>query len=406
MRITNCHSLELNDCQNFDELSSLIDRIEKAVDANIFHLNNGTISHGWLGASMFYFYYAQFKREAHFSEKAEIYLSKALKHSSYKYYENKYPTDSYDANLACLGIFLNKASENNLLNFDPQEYLESIEAMLHQLCRNKIKFSDFSIFSGALATGNFLLNTSPSENNNILLTQIVNAIEANAISDDSDGIYWSSPRLYDRIYLGLSHGSCMIISFLSDVYARGLAQEKCKKLINGAINFVLKHKSNNLGEIFPHFIHEKKLQAQFTLCYGDLGVGYSLLKAAKILADRSVLKEANEILRACNSIKFESMLTFDASITYGASGIALLYERLARLEPKNLEYWRAYQYWMEVIPRYSLSENSYCGFQSHFATESDIFNLSYDWGIMGIGITLMRYLDGSLPDMEGISRGI
>lgn len=389
-----------------DELTIIVGKIESSVSENVKHLNNATLMNGWLGAALFYYYYAQFAGEDQYHVQAENYVDNSIKLSGYKHYRRIYRTDSYDANIANLGIFLLRSKENGFISFNVNAYLQSIENILHELCKNKIKYADFSILSGALAAGSFLIRAPSSERNNRLLCQVVNAIALNAISDSEDGIYWTSPRLDQKVYLGLSHGSCMIISFLSDVFKRGLLQEKCQSLIQRASRFVLKHQSSNLLGLFPNIMGEKKKNTQFTLCYGDLGVGYALLKGALSISNQNLISQSKEILKICSQRNFDDNLTFDAGITYGASGVSYLYEKIAALDPSNEGYLTSHEYWISQIPKYSTLDGDYCGFRSHFKPESNVFNLSYSWGIMGIGITLMRYLNRELPMMEGVNDGI
>ncbi len=388
------------------ELNSILTKIAANVHKNTCFFENPTISNGWLGACLFYCYYARFTGNDEYFNQAESYLDKALEMIDYKYYKRIYPTDSYDANIAGLGIFFLRATEKGLLDFDVRPSLQNIEDTLHVLCKNKIKHADFSIFSGALATGNFLLLTKRSERNDQLLTEILESIDANAKKDPSGGIYWVSPRLNNKVYLGLSHGSCMIINFLSAVIERGLLQDKCRLLIEQASKFVLKCKRDNPKGLFPHTLGEQIQETQFSLCYGDLGVGYGLLKGGLTIQDEHVVHEAKKILDLCLKRKYEDKLTYDGSMTYGASGVAYLFMKLSKLDPEDERYLKAYEYWIHQIPRNITDKNGFCGFHSFFKPESNLFNLSYAWGIIGIGITLMKYLNKDLPTIEGINHGI
>lgn len=389
-----------------EALSALVARIETSVQNNLHALASPTISNGWLGACLFYCYYARYTGdEAHF-ERAAQYLDKALALIDYQYYRRIYPTDSYDANIAALGIFFIRAKEQGLLDFDVSPYLGNVEDTLHLLCQNKIKHADFSIFSGALATGNYLLLADRSERNDQLLTEIVEGIGAHAVESPSGGVYWRSPRLKNKVYLGLSHGSCMIISFLCAVRERGLLEEQCRYLIEQAAAFVLQCKRSNPKGLFPHVLGEEVVNTQFSLCYGDLGVGYGLLRGGLALEDEVLVAAARDILDTCLARTYEDGLTYDGSMTYGASGIAYLYRKLAKLDSQDTRFQEAYAYWVEQIPRNATEENGFCGFRSFFKPESELFNLSYAWGILGIGITLMQYLKPDLPVLEGINHGI
>ncbi|MBX0335329.1 hypothetical protein K3G39_19005 [Pontibacter sp. HSC-14F20] len=388
------------------ELSYLLTRIEASVSSNIAHLENSTLSSGWLGACLFYCQYAQYTGNDLYFEKAKTYLDKALERADYKFYKRVYPTDSYDANIAGLGTFLLKSAEQGYLNFDASSWLEHIEGTLHLLCKNKLEQADFSIFSGALATGNFLLSAPGSAPNQQLLAEIVESIERHAIPDPSGGIYWTSPRLHNKVYLGISHGSCMIISFLCGVFERGLLKDKCQALIGQAAAFVLKCKRNNPKGLFPHVLGEGVQDTQFSLCYGDLGVGYGLLKGGLATGNEDLVAEAREVLGKCLERTYEDGLTYDGSMTYGASGVAYLFRKLSKLDPAEAKYQQAYQYWIHQIPRYATGDNEFCGFQSFFKPESGLFNLSYGWGIIGIGVAVMQFLNEDLPTIEGINHGI
>ncbi|SIT93988.1 lanthionine synthetase LanC family protein [Pontibacter indicus] len=389
-----------------EELGALVTRIEASVQAHTHVLASPTISNGWLGACLFYCYYARYTGNDAYFELAAQYLDKALALVDYKYYQRIYPTDSYDANIAALGIFFIRSREKGLLDFDVSPYLATIEDTLHLLCQNKIRHADFSIFSGALATGNYLLLASRTDRNDQLLTEIVEAIAAHAVEAPSGGIYWVSPRLHNKVYLGLSHGSCMIISFLCAVLERGLLVDECRSLIERAAAFVLQCRRPNPKGLFPHVLGEEVENTQFSLCYGDLGVGYGLLRGGLALNDEALVAAARDILAACLDRTYEDGLTYDGSMTYGASGLAYLYRKLAKLDPRGAPFERAYAYWVQQIPRNAKEENGFCGFRSFFKPESDLFNLSYAWGILGIGITLMQYLEPDLPVLEGINHGI
>ncbi|WP_025606773.1 lanthionine synthetase LanC family protein [Pontibacter actiniarum] len=388
------------------ELRALLVQLEASIQKHTHCFVSPTLSNGWLGACFFYCYYAKFTGDPSYYTLAEAYLGNALELVDYKYYKRVYPTDSYDANIAALGVFFIKATEKGLLDYEASPYLSTIEDTLHALCRNKIKHADFSIFSGALATGNYLLHAKRSAKNDQLLAEIVEAIDAKAIQGASRGICWRSPRLNNKVYLGLSHGSCMIIAFLSAVFERGIVQDKCRDLIERAAAFVLQHKRQNPKGLFPHILGEEVQDTQFSLCYGDLGVAYALLKAGLTVKDDYLVAEAREILNVCLARRYEDKLTYDGSMTYGASGVAYLFLKLSELDPEGEKYLAAYRYWIHQVPRNITEENGFCGFRSFFKPDADLFNLSYAWGIIGIGITLMTYLDRELPAVEGLNHGI
>ena len=214
--------------------------------------------------------------------------------------------------------------------------------------------------------------------------------------------YWKSPVLYDRVYIGISHGACSMMSFLSNVHELGVEQEACKRVLKKAVNFVVKQyrKSPHPG-LFPNMIGDKIEPMQFALCYGDIGNAYALYRASQILEEDRLKTFTNMVLTDCLGRTKKDNMTLDAGIFYGAAGLVIAFDKLAKLTGDQLLADRA-KYWYDLIPSYCVHENEYAGFKSRL-DESRLWNYSYGWGIIGVGTTLMAYGDNKLPSLAPLS---
>ncbi|MFD2033379.1 lanthionine synthetase LanC family protein [Belliella marina] len=384
----------------------LIHEIEDALGRNKNQFPNFSIQDGWLGQALFYCYYARFTDNDNWFGKVEDAMNKSLEVVDYAYYKRIYPTDSYDHNLASLGKFYSLCTQNGFLDMDYCSYLKPISETLIELCRNKIRHKDFSYFSGALAAGHyFLFQECNNEVSKTIIEEIVIGIKESAIADEKGGLYWKSPKLYNRVYLGLTHGSAMIVSFLAAVYEHGILKEVCAKLMHGALLHIISIKRDYGTRLFPYYIGEDSNKSQFSLCYGDLGVAFGILRGGAILQDHEILKEGKLVMDACMKKKHEDHQTFDASITYGAVGIAHVFEKLSRLFPEEKAYEQSYRYWIHQVPKYRThNKENTAGFNSFISNYSPHFDYSFSWGISGIGVSLMHYLrkDG-IPSLDGFT---
>ena len=378
------------------------------IDLNENKINNASFDLGLSGIALFYFYYASYSGNSIYSEKGLDCLKRCIEMlSDTEYVKNsiKYKTDSFDNHLSSFGRVLLFINNNFKDQIDAEDLYLSLDEILVTLIKSKIEIKDFDIDSGALSSGYYFLaryrySEDKSKFKN-LLERIVEGLEDAQIEVNSEEIYWSSPSMNNTVYLGISHGSAMIINFLSKMIIIDVLKEKSEKLLKKAINFVLNQKRDQINGAFPNcYPAEPSEPTQFSQCYGDLGIGYSLYIASLSLNDEIVLNEAMAILMKCVERKKEDNLTKDASIIYGASGVGHLFKKLANIE-KSEELMKAANYWFEQITSYQNDQSLYAGYQCMFGNLNDIeWGMSFGWGISGIGITLMKYDNKSLPNLE------
>jgi len=139
----------------------------------------------------------------------------------------------------------------------------------------------------------------------------------------------------------------------------------------------------------------------FCICYGDLGVAYALYRANKFLKNSEIDKICAIIFTESSERK-QGYFPPDASITYGASGLSIFFEKLFNLT-NDTRFYKAKCYWNNQILNYATNENQFAGFYSMTSKEIDLWNYSFSWGIIGIGIVMMKSINPDLPDISSLT---
>lgn len=388
---------------NIESQKICLDKIVAVMPSVDKYIDNFHVEDGLSGLCLFYCYLAKYSGDTAYYSIAERYFEEALEKIHPKYYKKIYPTDTYDSKLASFGKLLIFLKNNDFVDEDYSSLLEQIDETLEPLLYTKFKIKDFDMWSGALAHGHYYYYRS-DENDTLRkqLSELVFEIDTNALKDSDGDYYWVSPTIHHRVYLGISHGSSMIIAFLSALHEKGIEQELCRSIILKAANFMLKHKRSQDQGLFPNFIGDEIGPKQFSLCYGDLGIGYGLLKASQVLTDNNKITEiAQEILSKSLKRTREDNLTIDASNTYGAAGLAYAYDKIYRVT-KEQRFEKRASYWHSQIVNYQTKNDEFANFENIFPTKKNM-SVSYSWGIAGIGISLMKSIDNSLPAADGFN---
>jgi len=386
-----------------NQLEKILDNIAACIPKNFDQVKNFTVHDGYLGLSLFYCYYARYTDQDEFLAEAARCLNLGLELIDPSFYTREYQNDSYDYRLASLGAFFRQVNSNGFLHMEQSGFLDNLDEILVSLVRVKIKQNDYSRFSGALATGHYFYH---ADHNNPwrtrILEEIVSGLVNSSLKDKNGDLYWTSPRNREKIYFG-PHGSAMNITFLALALKENIGGEACRATLTGAVRFVIKHLANQKDGLIPIFMGAPAGPTQFSQCYGDLGIAYALLLAAGVLNDQAIRLKADMVLTCCLNRQHEEGHTPDAGITYGAAGVSQLFGKIAAISNREKECKAAEEYWILQIPKYAIYDPEFAGFRSSLTQAPPVLNISYGWGIAGIGISLMRYLKPELPNLDGFS---
>lgn len=396
----------------------IIKEIILEIDNNHTLFDDPTLEKGKMGLSIFYFFCYHFYNEERYKKKGEAMVEESFKLLSDislgNNYDTKYRTDSLSNVISSFGKALLFIQYKFDFDYDFTTYYNQISDVLIELNIQNIKEKDFDFFSGALSAGHFFINKYYYDNDNLAkdeLLKICKSLNESAIYHSKDQVFWKAPALNDVTYLGISHGSAMIINFITKLFELNILNNESKvekKLLKNAVNFLIGQKRNVIDGYFPHVLPNKeKAQAtQFGICYGDLGVLYSLYNANKILLDSKIEKEVTQMLLTTTKRKKNMKYTFDAGIFYGASGIYCTFKDLFKRTNNSL-YMEASEYWYNQIVTYrDLNYKKHAGFKYTLKSndnddnidESDMF--SFGWGLAGIGICLMQGENKKLPSIS------
>lgn len=367
-------------------------------------LQSASYETGLLGYALYYLYLSRYKNDPLLTERASEYFEKGIAALDLKNFKRAYGTDSLDLHLSHVGRFLIFCSRHKLLDIDSGDYLTRLDDILFDLMKSKITIKDFDSGSGAMTAAFYFLSRHksgmPMEEK---LTYLVNSVDNFALRDKLGNYYWQSPSLHNRVYFGISHGSALIISVLSNIHEIGVCQDLCSAVIEKAVNFLVKqYRRSPYKGLFPTKLGDKKEPMQFALCYGDVGTGYALYRAAKVLNSQKIATLAEIVLNDCLTRSREDNLTLDAGIYYGASGLGIAFDKVATVTGDARFAERA-NYWYSQIPAYSIFDDRFAGFRSRLSNDSVLWNVSEGWGILGIGISLMCYQNRELPSLAELT---
>ncbi|MEO3406016.1 lanthionine synthetase LanC family protein [Mucilaginibacter sp. CAU 1740] len=381
-----------------EHMFKTISKIALSLNSNLALFNNNmSLDSGRTGAALFHFYYGLFLEDSQYLDSAREIFTAGMAAFDIKQFVKVYSSDSLDNHLAGIGRFVEFCNKHKLLEINVNSYLEQLDNALAGLMRSKITIGDFDYNSGAVASGYYFLSRlSSNDKVKVNLSELVHGIADKAIQDDEGHWYWESPTLYRNTYFGISHGSAMIISIVGSLAEKGIETALCLEILEKSVPFVLKHKRQVKYGHFPISNGDESFDEKpFCICYGDLSVALSLVKARRFIKNDDLDDIIHKILKESYERK-PGIYPRDASITYGAAGLAEMFNALFDLTDDQ-ECRKAAGYWYQEIPRFASYENDFAGFYSMTTKEKDFWNLSFGWGVAGIGITLMRYLKPELP---------
>ncbi|MDQ0782465.1 lanthionine synthetase LanC family protein [Chryseobacterium sp. W4I1] len=391
---------------------AIIESIIREIDENISIFSDASIEYGKMGAALLYYYGHKNYGKSEFLEKGELMIEESInlisKISLDNEYKPKYKGDSVAQTLASFGRGMLFIENNFDHQYDFSEYYLYLDDVLHETVKQELERKDYDCFSGSLAGGYYFLNQykyNKSSYSKNVLNEIVTSIIDNAVIHNEKEIYWPSPSFDNQIYLGLSHGSAMIINFLTKIVEYKISEEneqQVKDTAYKAVSFVMNQKRDQVNGFFSYRFPapERATETQFSMCYGDLGILYALSNAAKVFKFEEFEDTIKQMLDASAQRKLKHNHTQDASILYGCSG---LYHMFNDIYDRRLEdlYHVSSQYWYSKITDYWNSDKeSLAGFQFDYEDNQEIHpsaKYSFFWGIAGIGITLMQGQNQKLP---------
>ena len=130
--------------------------------------------------------------------------------------------------------------------------------------------------------------------------------------------------------LGVAHGVPGLLPVLARAIAAGVAVDRARRLLDGAVAWVLAQRQADAEVQFPycvgHGVEPKAARAAW--CYGDPGIAAAVLVAARAVDEPAWEREARAIARASASRSLASAGVHDAGLCHGAAGLGHVFNRL------------------------------------------------------------------------------
>ncbi|HYL04759.1 MAG TPA: lanthionine synthetase C family protein [Thermoanaerobaculia bacterium] len=146
----------------------------------------------------------------------------------------------------------------------------------------------------------------------------------------------AAPLPAGRYYLGVAHGVPAMISLLTRACAVGIAVDRARPLLDGAVRWLLGQRTSGLSPRFPYWVIPDGPAAprRMAWCYGDLGIAVILLDAARQAGEPVWERAAIELARGAAAYHADgperARDVVDASFCHGAAGLGHLFNRLAQ----------------------------------------------------------------------------
>jgi lantibiotic modifying enzyme len=208
--------------------------------------------------------------------------------------------------------------------------------------------------------------------------------------------------------LGVAHGTPGVIAVLARICASGVAVERARPLLAGAVSWLLTQKLPG-GEIsvFPYAVgpEVKVRPARTAWCYGDAGIAAALFAAGRAAGEPALEREALALARTVARRLPEHCGVHDAGLCHGAAGLGHLLNRLyqATGDPELLAAARA---WFGRTLRYREPGRGIGGFLAFTPPDDDLDRLVWNeeagflTGSAGVALALLAATSGVEPSWD------
>jgi len=215
----------------------------------------------------------------------------------------------------------------------------------------------------------------------------------------------------DHYNFGMAHGIPGILSFLSQVYNRGIRQSEIEEMIISSISFILQNEYKESSAFsYPTIIDVKQNEikqpySRLAWCYGDLCISNALIHCGKTLQNKSWQKKGIEIALKTTLRTTENSGCIDSSFCHGTIGLVHQYNRLYKCT--NNEYFRlAAETWLQITQQLYYKPGKGAGgyFYKEFDVNNENFEPVVDYSLLqgsaGIALVYLSYITAVPPDWD------
>jgi lantibiotic modifying enzyme len=216
----------------------------------------------------------------------------------------------------------------------------------------------------------------------------------------------------DNYNFGMAHGMPGVLSFLAQVYSRGIKQKEIEEMISACLPFLLQHEFDEDPVFcFPTFVDvapkekEKTVNSHHAWCYGDLCMANALVHCGRPLQRNDWKNKGIDVALKTTHRTFENAGCSDATFCHGTVGLAHQYNRFYQLTGNEV-FKYASDTWLRITQEqfYQPGEGAGGYYFRTFNKEKDIFEMTAQYGLLegsaGIALVYLSCLYHIKPDWD------
>jgi lantibiotic modifying enzyme len=393
-------------------LASTVNKIgDSIINSELEYKNDLLLPNGKVGISLFFYYCGNHLTKDKFIQQAYSFFEEsflALNDFGTKV-EGKTFFGGYTGILWLYQHYINQEFieyDNDAKNtFDVFDELIKKELFIEK------SFKNYDLLYGVLGYGVYFLERNKFTPQKENLNEIVDLLDEISIQKDY-GIAWedrierTENRNKELINLGFAHGIPSIIVFLSYVN-KATGYKKSLLLIDQAIQFLKSSELNyakdsrfslNLldGEV-------GNFKTRLAWCFGDLGIGYALLKSGNLLTNNKSINYGIEILLSLTNKEIADKSTgiIDAGFCHGASGVSHIFFKAYQYTSEE-KFLIASNYWLKQALKMKNVDGGYssCSYSEEEEKWLSAPNNGLLEGSAGVGLCILSRLEEKKSDWD------
>jgi lantibiotic modifying enzyme len=367
--------------------------------------NNIGLMGGKTGIALFFFYYANLTMEEKYVDFAHQLIGEIFDGIN-----QEVSIHTFAGGLAGVGWMMEHLVQNDFVDADTDEILESLDPFLHKAMIYDIEKGNYDFLHGAVGIGTYFLNRPSQKESADYLKELVDHMDKIKHEPAKGQFAWES--VLDRekgtkgYNLSLSHGLASIIVFLAKMLEKGIYKEKVSTLLNGAVNYMLAHRldTKEFKSNFPSWVGEDYPlgHSRMAWCYGDLGIGPSLMQAGKAAGNKEWQDIGiNTVLHSTGRKDLKESAIIDVGLCHGAAGLAHIYNRLYHTTG-HAEFKETALYWLGHTMNMATHEDGYAGYKAWHSEQYGGWQPEAGFleGVAGIGLALISLISDIEPKWD------
>jgi lantibiotic modifying enzyme len=296
---------------------------------------------------------------------------------------------------------LKNLNENEYIDMDLSEVADPATPLLGDFMMGKMEAGEYDFLHGSLGVANYLLDVEGTTATTLVKEFNQKLIEKAIRNEDDTLSFLSTVNINDAtvpvVNLSLSHGMASIIYYLQRcLQNKNIASEEIEKTLQQIISFYRKNQNDIAVEAsyFPSWIQEgsPNKKGRLAWCYGDLGIGLVLHKAAGVLNDPGLKTYSVQVLKNTLSrldpVK-ESIK--EGGICHGGSGLVKMYRTIHRVTGIP-EFNTVADHWLKVTLEQATHADGHAGYKTFVGERGYENDCGLLEGIGGIGIVFLEEL--------------